>query len=642
MSEYLSRHQSPAHEAELFLQSFEECFTERSRNLGRELFEDEAVEDVALTHGELTARVKGGKVYPVVLDLTRELPEDALRHCTCPAFRSFGPCKHQYALLLEAAEQHSTGKLDLFDLECGGSAARREQAEREGRRWLPEWRKRLDRLGESRAVLRHDPWASATQDRRQLRYVLLRDASVERGEMVCELSYRAKRAAGDWSNWRIASEEDRDLVHRVSRIDAELFSLLRAAMNDWFDPMEDMQAAFDSRFYCSGPLTPEIARRLCATGRFVADAKDTEGIAWLPEKFTLQIQVNREEGQSRCEAQVVSESQSFPFSEIRILLRDGLFLCDAGFGQVDLRNAFPLAAEIWREGAIEVPEEQEEQLLEQVFQWPVETRLPDSVEALVPVEAQPCLYLDRPPEEVRNSSRAARTKLEARVLFDYSGVIIDPADGGPTVQVAEAEGEKPAKRARRDHEREAAFLRRFLELDVRRSPMLDGRVIGAPHATIEDRQRSQIASELLVEGWRVETDGKAWRRSGDVSFQLSTGVDWFDLSGGVDFGTERIELPRLLKALEKGERSFELEDGTIGLLDERTLRDWALLETGTATKEGTLRFGRSQGWLLDALLAERDDVRVDAGFEEFRSRLAAFEGMNPRTEPESFQGTLRA
>ena len=45
-----------------------------------------------------------------------------------------------------------------------------------------------------------------------------------------------------------------------------------------------------------------------------------------------------------------------------------------------------------------------------------------------------------------------------------------------------------------------------------------------------------VVRTLTQEGWRVEADGKLYRRAGAVRMEIRSGVDWFDLDGGAEFG----------------------------------------------------------------------------------------------------------
>jgi SNF2 family DNA or RNA helicase len=160
-------------------------------------------------------------------------------------------------------------------------------------------------------------------------------------------------------------------------------------------------------------------------------------------------------------------------------------------------------------------------------------------------------------------------------------------------------------------------------------------------AMIRKRDLPAVVTALLRAGWTVEAHGVRWRRPGEFRFSVTSGIDWFDLEGGLDFEGEVVPLPALLEAARRGVRTVVLGDGTFGVLPEEWLEEWRLLETiGEARRDG-FRFRRSQGWLLDALLATRSGVELDESFGALRKRIAAFRTIAPIREGKGFRGTLR-
>ena len=126
-----------------------------------------------------------------------------------------------------------------------------------------------------------------------------------------------------------------------------------------------------------------------------------------------------------------------------------------------------------------------------------------------------------------------------------------------------------------------------------------------------------------------------------MELSVTTGIDWFELDGNVDFDGVTASLPSLLKALRNNEKYVRLDDGTQGMLPEEWLKKYGTLADLGQPDEGKLKFAPSQALLLDALLAAQDDVQVDERFDEYRRKLRSFEGMRTVTAPESFTGTLR-
>ena len=48
---------------------------------------------------------------------------------------------------------------------------------------------------------------------------------------------------------------------------------------------------------------------------------------------------------------------------------------------------------------------------------------------------------------------------------------------------------------------------------------------------------------LLAEGWLVEAEGRLYRQPGTMALDVRSGIDWFELHGGVDFdGIRRISV----------------------------------------------------------------------------------------------------
>ncbi len=93
---------------------------------------------------------------------------------------------------------------------------------------------------------------------------------------------------------------------------------------------------------------------------------------------------------------------------------------------------------------------------------------------------------------------------------------------------------------------------------------------------------------------------------------VTSGVDWFDLAGTIDFDGMTAELPEILEALRRGQNYVRLSDGSRGLLPQEWLAKFAsMIELGKA-EDGAIRFRSSQALLLDALLAAQEQVTVDA------------------------------
>ncbi|MEY3228948.1 MAG: hypothetical protein RLZZ536_3567, partial [Planctomycetota bacterium] len=109
----------------------------------------------------------------------------------------------------------------------------------------------------------------------------------------------------------------------------------------------------------------------------------------------------------------------------------------------------------------------------------------------------------------------------------------------------------------------------------------------------------------------------------------------------VDFEGRSVSFPELLRALERGDSTVRLDDGSLGILPEEWLEQIGMISgLGTTTEDG-LRFSTSQAALLDALLASQESVEIDAGFERMRERFRNFSGLEQVEVPATFVGQLR-
>ena len=197
---------------------------------------------------------------------------------------------------------------------------------------------------------------------------------------------------------------------------------------------------------------------------------------------------------------------------------------------------------------------------------------------------------------------------------------------------------------RRDADAEAHALSILDALGFRTAPSSDPARDGQdPTGTFRLAMAGfeSAARELLAKGWDLEVDETPLRVPGRSKAQVRSGIDFFDLDGGVAFGEELAPFPALLAAARDGERFVRLADGSRGLLPHAWLERSAALAGSAEEEGGRLRFRVSQASLLDALLAAQDEVRADRRFSAIRRRLASFAGIEPVSEPTAFRGTLR-
>ena len=265
--------------------------------------------------------------------------------------------------------------------------------------------------------------------------------------------------------------------------------------------------------------------------------------------------------------------------------------------------------------------------------WRIESGSPQPKLVL---DDSPAVSLDEPAGPGRRRTQT-RVHLAGRVWFDYAGMMIaadDPAGGAADVT------RRIFVRRDRVAERDALALLPRHGATAPRGQSLDG-TPAAHHVEIPRNRLDSSVSQLAAAGWMVEVAGKRYRPAGSVAWNVTSGIDWFELSAAMDFGGITAELPALLEAIARGSRSVELSDGSIGILPDTFAQEFEPMAALAQRHDGKLRYGRIQMALLDALLAGQPQSHVDEAFDRLREQLAAGEAPEAEPEPPGFQGTLR-
>jgi superfamily II DNA or RNA helicase len=254
------------------------------------------------------------------------------------------------------------------------------------------------------------------------------------------------------------------------------------------------------------------------------------------------------------------------------------------------------------------------------------------------LDDSPAVSVDEPtPTGPRRRRSQPRVQLAGRIWFDYSGILIaadDPAGGA-----ADAD-RKIFVRRDRAAEREALAALPRHGFTPPRGATLDGEEV-VHHVEVARNRLDGSVAQLAAAGWAVEVAGRRYRPAGSVAWNVTSGIDWFELSADIDFGGISADFPALLEALAAGHRAVELSDGSLGILPESFAAQFAPFAALAQSHDGKLRYGRIQVALLDALLAGQPRTQVDEAFERLREQLAAGERPEAEDEPEGFQGTLR-
>ncbi|HEY2512886.1 MAG TPA: SNF2-related protein [Polyangiaceae bacterium] len=390
----------------------------------------------------------------------------------------------------------------------------------------------------------------------------------------------------------------------------------------------DRYGRVEATFDVPPPLVSEVLRRLVETGRAYLAKADGEpdprapAIAWDPRGYRLALEVDTEPTYATALAIVpvlLREEERVPVTEPAffapglVLFQGRLAELDEG-GQREWIGAFRMG------GPATIAEVELPALLAEIHarQESPEVRLaPDRAYARVQVVPRPYAILRTP---------AARG-ISIELGLDYDGLRVHPHEPGHAL----------VDRARRrivdrDDPRELAALEEIEELG--------GEHVGG-RFRIPKRDLLVAIRTLLAAGWRVEVDGKLYRRATSFSMGVTSGIDWLDVTVDARFDGAPATLAELITAMRHGKQMVVLSDGSVADIPEEwleRLRRWSALAEPTSS---TLRFKKSQAGLVAALAEGESAIAVDASFEQARRELRAFDGIPPRDPPASFRGTLR-
>ena len=149
------------------------------------------------------------------------------------------------------------------------------------------------------------------------------------------------------------------------------------------------------------------------------------------------------------------------------------------------------------------------------------------------------------------------------------------------------------------------------------------------------------AAGFTVFGEEALTLARVNRNRPTISFNVSSGIDWFDVDAVVQFGEQLLPLKDLKRAIKRRERYVKLADGSLGQIPEEWAERYRHLFAFAEDSGDSIRLSGHHLALLDQALADADRATSDAAFAERRERLKGFAGIEPEPLPRGFVGELR-
>lgn len=631
------------------------CFQRAVRERGHDYFQRRQVRITSGGAAELEAEVRGSENYQVILRRSGDAIES---YCDCMYFLDRQlPCKHLWAALLagDAAgylqnlvPPGGVRRLDVdsilleFEEEAGLERRGKEtpaairQEPRPAPPPIPAWRKALDPLFvepkphfESRYAPRNS-WSNGAE----LLYILNRPGSANSDDLALALYLREPRKAGGWKKPQLLRMRRGQMVELPLPEDREIVAQLAGTLPAYYSELYEVP----NQLRLAQPLAQMLMPRILATGRCYlldnlneitsAPLRWDDGPAW---ELVAEL---REQGETRLAltASLRRADERMDLDRAQHLYASGFLLAGEGLAMAAPRTSQRWFSALNNNRELVIPQEQLPAFVERMMRSADAPRL----------ELPPGLGFEsitEPPHpqlHIRRENRPGNVEwLRADLIFDYAGRAVAEHERDNGFLDASAR-----RWMRRDHDAEDEARKLLVSLGL---VLVEAQAPEARQWRFDGAALPRVAVSLLDAGWRVTAEGKSFRAAVETRSEITSGVDWFDLKGAVDYGEgASAQLPELLSALHRGERMIELGDGSYGLLPDEWLRQFATIGAMGLAKEDAIRFSSAQAGLLDALLAAQPDIDCDALFTRIREGLRRFERVEAAAQPRHSRGDLTA
>lgn len=584
--------------------------------------------------------------------------------CTCDQFAKSKACKHLWATVLTAdlegyvnpairpgrlapfVARDLGGPIRVDDLTPGydsegdmtGPKGSKKAAAPVREVRLRPWEAKLAGLQEEMTT----PTSGSKKTQgteRQIFYEIDLEASKEGDKLVIQASQRQRRSSGQWGKVKPLKIRPGELDQIEHEDDRVFLSYLAGAIperNNWSTQQAELRAAAH-RFHLPYELGTLILPEMCRSGRLAiagVDDKAAQTLEWdedSPWELTVKVKRNSDGSGWLVTGMLVRDDESLDLSEVPLAVPGGFVVTSDSIARLRDFGAAEWMSMLMSEKSLSIPADDQDDFVDKLLDIPTLPRLelPKELQ-LEEVRAtpSPSLKIFTPPmSKWRNDS------LTAEVLFDYLGTEV----AGRNARWAVVQREHN-RCIIRDRVCETGAWERLRELGFRKR--LNGSLTNAD-VEIARRDLGRAVRELVTDGWEVFADGSKVRQAGAMKFRVESDIDWFDVNAQVDFEGRSVAFPELLQALERGDATVRLDDGSLGILPEEWLEQIGMISGLGTLSEDSLRFSNSQAALLDALLSAQEDVEFDDKFEEMRERFRNFSGIEKVETPKGFIGELR-
>ncbi|HSY47396.1 MAG TPA: DEAD/DEAH box helicase [Thermoanaerobaculia bacterium] len=570
---------------------------------------------------EIHAEVQGSLLYSVQLLLEGDrLTTD----CTCPWFQeNFEECKHIWAVIRAASarrmlperalifagdmDEDDYARYDDFDEnipEDYDPPVRTFPRGISPRPQRPPWQRFLDALGPV-----PPPANQSTRSiPEEIAYVIESLALTHR--LNLEILGRAHKKNGEWGKWKPLSLR-LDELHLLPSPDREMVALLN--QNSWARTVERIATIPPS-------TTAWWIEKIARAGKLrVFDREDNQQpIAWDDgPAWTLRVAIvnDAEASTYRIAATIERDGETLPVEAVEATF-PGVLISGERASRFDDGGRAAWLDALRASGSVEIPHADADSFRKALLRAPIANiALPEELGwSLIDIGPRPILTLQ---------DQSWTSELSGELFFEYD-------EWRVSSRSEEMQSTIGRKLIRRNGSFEEGFRGRLASLGV--ISTWDG-------YRLRLAQLDEVVRALSAEGWTIELGTGKVRVADDFDVEISSGIDWFDLSVSATFDDVRIALPELLAATGLHRSLLRLPDGSFGVIPSSWSASLApVLELGK--REGdSVRYRSSQALLIDALLRTKTQT-VDDAFSALRQRISEATP-EPRQEPPTFTAELR-
>ncbi len=621
-------------------------------------FHDGAVLNFQLHGSMATAEVLGEQFYQSAVDWS-EVPKDGQIKvsCTCPFFKNDNLCKHLWALIVyvdaqgASAEMHFRHPLQLtlsqdnLFQKVRGSESRTAKTsdDQEVVQTKADWRTALHATSATTSSLSSRP---LVVPRLKSAFVIEADS---RESSFLSLNLYTFQLGLDG---RLVASPRQMPIPQSGRLDIgdkatqstiqSLATLARAsqAQSNLLLPLTTNGLRLEAS------LIRHILPGLLTAHPFFASAQDLT--AFLNGKLDTRLRLAQlgalhlsvtEDGENylldaRLGIDQPGSDSSVSVSELSFIAEPDLYRAGNRlvFMQASAQNAIWLEAS--KDGPIPVAEDETSPFLEAVLNQPLPTRLPAKLQW--PVHSREPTPLIRLALEKASENRNYTVELHCR----YGSRMVLAREGPEKLALSDEQ-----KIIRRDWPAEERIWSQLpLDLLIIRRPrtlLYSGRGGDDLKPSLPVKNLTPFVQAILQLGIPIDVENKRVQVAHNLKLTVTSGVDWFDVEGKVEFGGKWIQFPTLLEAVQRGERFVPLPDGSMGALDANVMRKLARLADFAESSKAGFRFSSAQGLLLNSLLDDSENVEFDAKFSALREKIKTFAGIQACDPVPTFQGELR-